>query len=263
MSSVKDLVEQPKKLEAKIMENVLIRGDLAALTAEQKVSYYSSLCHSLGLNPLTQPFEYIVLNGRLVLYAKRSCTDQLRQLHKISIKITKRDLNEFHYSVIANGKTPDGREDEAMGVVTIIGLKGDALANALMKAETKAKRRVALSICGLGFLDENEPETVADAKPYQEPTAEEIYEGTAKPVEYTIPFGKYKDCRIEDVSTLPSGEHDENETALKGYIKFIRDKANAGKKEITGDVKEFLDQADAYLEEIIINRDMNRAIENG
>jgi hypothetical protein len=39
-------------------------------------------------------------------------------------------------------------------------LKGDALANALMKAETKAKRRVTLSIAGLGWLDETELETV-------------------------------------------------------------------------------------------------------
>jgi len=35
-------------------------------------------------------------------------------------------------------------------------LQGESLANALMKAETKAKRRVTLSICGLGMLDETE-----------------------------------------------------------------------------------------------------------
>src|SRR5690606_24912460 len=37
------------------------------------------------------------------------------------------------------------------------------LANAYMKAETKAKRRVTLSICGLGWLDETETETIPDA----------------------------------------------------------------------------------------------------
>jgi len=35
-------------------------------------------------------------------------------------------------------------------------LKGDALANTLMKCETKAKRRVTLSLAGLGWLDETE-----------------------------------------------------------------------------------------------------------
>nr|MBA2706681.1 hypothetical protein [Gemmatimonadaceae bacterium] len=47
-----------------------------------------------------------------------------------------------------------------IGVVTMGALKGDALANALMKAVTKAKRRVTFSICGLGTLDETELETI-------------------------------------------------------------------------------------------------------
>jgi hypothetical protein len=37
---------------------------------------------------------------------------------------------------------------------------GDVLANALMKAETKAKRRVTLSLAGLGWLDETELDTI-------------------------------------------------------------------------------------------------------
>jgi hypothetical protein len=44
--------------------------------------------------------------------------------------------------------------------VWVKGLSGEALANALMKAETKAKRRATLSICGLGMLDETEVEDV-------------------------------------------------------------------------------------------------------
>jgi hypothetical protein len=40
--------------------------------------------------------------------------------------------------------------------VAIGALKGDALANAPMKAETKSKRRVTLSLAGLGWLDETE-----------------------------------------------------------------------------------------------------------
>jgi hypothetical protein len=33
--------------------------------------YYFSVCKSLGLNPLTRPFEYLTLNGKKVLYARR------------------------------------------------------------------------------------------------------------------------------------------------------------------------------------------------
>ncbi|EOV0478051.1 hypothetical protein ACOIM4_001927, partial [Campylobacter coli] len=42
------------------------------------------------------------------------------------------------------------------GALNIKNLGGDNLANAIMKAITKAKRRVTLSICGLGMLDESE-----------------------------------------------------------------------------------------------------------
>jgi hypothetical protein len=58
-----------------------------------------------------------------------------------------------------------GRTDIARGAVNISGLKGEMLANAMMKAETKAKRRATLSICGLGLLDEVEVETIPGATP--------------------------------------------------------------------------------------------------
>jgi hypothetical protein len=38
----------------------------------------------------------------------------------------------------------------------------------MMKAVTKAKRRVTLSICGLGMLDETEVDSVPGATPYPE-----------------------------------------------------------------------------------------------
>jgi hypothetical protein len=69
------------------------------------------------------------------------------------------------YVVTASGQDRTGRTDTSTGAVTIGTLKGDALANALMKAETKAKRRLTLSICGLGILDETEIETIPDARP--------------------------------------------------------------------------------------------------
>jgi hypothetical protein len=60
--------------------------------------------------------------------------------------------------VTARATMPDGRVDESIGALPIDKLQGEARANALMKCETKAKRRVTLSICGLGMLDESEIE---------------------------------------------------------------------------------------------------------
>jgi len=68
-----------------VLERVLVSGDLAGLSESQRLEYYRAVCESLSLNPLTRPFEYLRLNGRLVLYATRAAADQLRAIHGISI----------------------------------------------------------------------------------------------------------------------------------------------------------------------------------
>lgn len=138
------------------IEAALIRGDLSALTEEERLQYYNRVCESVGLNPMTQPFEYITLNGKLRLYARKDATDQLRTIHKVSVVDLVESDWEGVFMVTAKVQNAEGRTDAAKGAVTITGLKGEALANALMKCETKAKRRATLSICGLGFLDEVE-----------------------------------------------------------------------------------------------------------
>lgn len=150
----------------KVLENVVVKGDLQNLTPAERLSYYSRLCESLGLNPMSKPFEYIQLNGKLKLYALKDCTDQLRSIKGISIEIVSREFNNELglFLVTANGTNKDGRTDSSLGVVTIKGLGGDNLSNALMKAETKAKRRVTLSLAGLGMLDESEADSIPSAK---------------------------------------------------------------------------------------------------
>jgi hypothetical protein len=156
------------RTDAAAAELALVAGDLSKLSVEQRLAYYKAVCESVGLNPLTRPFDYLTLNNKLVLYAKRDATDQLRKLHGVSVSLTDRQTQEGVYIVTARATDRSGRSDESTGAVTIAGLKGDAYANALMKAETKAKRRVTLSLCGLGMLDETEVETVPaahDAEP--------------------------------------------------------------------------------------------------
>lgn len=150
---------------AEKLERVLILGDISQLSTEERVSYYNRVCESVGLNPLTRPFEYMRLQGKEVLYAKRDATDQLRKVHSVSVTISGREKLGDIYVVTARASLPSGRVDESTGAVSIGRLSGDALANAYMKAETKAKRRVTLSICGLGLLDETEVETISQAKP--------------------------------------------------------------------------------------------------
>lgn len=143
------------------VEQALYMNDLSKLTPPQRVELVNAICRSTGLNPLTKPMEYITLNGKLTLYATRACTDQLRQIHGVSITGITRERDGDLYIVTARAQDRQGRIDESTGVLNVKGLGGEALANALMKAETKSKRRVTLSICGLGMLDESE---VGDAQ---------------------------------------------------------------------------------------------------
>lgn len=159
------LVERPAvALDAKL-ESVLVKGDLSVLSEKERTQYYRLVCDSLGLNPLTKPFEYIVLSNRLVFYATKNCAEQLRRLHGVSIERVTTERVQDVYVVTAAAVDKTGRRDVSTGVVAIGTLKGEALANQLMKCETKAKRRVTLSICGLGMLDESEVETIPDARP--------------------------------------------------------------------------------------------------
>jgi len=150
--------------QASFLEKVVIEGDLSVLTPEERMFYYKSVCQSVGLNPLTKPFEYIKLNNKLTLYAKRDATDQLRSLRGISVQIIARETVGDVYVVTARATDNTGRTDESIGAVPLKGLSGETLANAFMKAETKAKRRVTLSISGLGLLDETEVMTVPGAQ---------------------------------------------------------------------------------------------------
>jgi hypothetical protein len=147
-----------------IMESVLIQGDLANLSPAQRADYYQRVCESLGLNPLTKPFEYITLNGKLTLYARKDCTDQLRTIQGVSITRLEREHLDDLYVVTANATNKAGRSDTSIGAVNVKGLNGESLANALMKAETKAKRRVTLSLCGLGWTDESEVDSIPSAQ---------------------------------------------------------------------------------------------------
>lgn len=154
----------PVTPEFSAIEATLVQGDLSRLTSDQRLSYYKAMCESVGLNPLTKPFEYLQFQGKLVLYARKDATEQLRKLHGVSIiKLEKELINDI-FTVTAHARDKSGKEDCDMGSLTVKGLTGDAMANAMMKCTTKAKRRVTLSICGLGVLDETEIETIPGEK---------------------------------------------------------------------------------------------------
>lgn len=159
-----EIAKTQPPMDAAIMESVLLSGDLSKLTPAQRVMYYKNVCESIGLNPLTRPFDYITLNGKLILYAKKDATDQLRNIKNVSIDDVNIVETDDQYLVKVKGHDSTGRIDVEIGVVKKTDMQGN-LANSQMKAVTKAKRRLTLSLCGLGWLDETEVETIRDARP--------------------------------------------------------------------------------------------------
>jgi hypothetical protein len=151
------------KTENQVVENVIIHGDLSKLNPQQKIIYYKGFCERLGLDPFTQPFKLLKIQNREILYCDRSGTQQLSKLHKVSHqKVGTEKIDDVF--IVYMKAFSNGRETESSGAVNIANLKGDALANAIMKAETKAKRRATLDLLGLGILDESEIETISGAQ---------------------------------------------------------------------------------------------------
>lgn len=148
------------EVNASVLESLVLQGDISKMNPEQKVIYYKWLCESLGLNPATQPFQIIRFQGREQLYAKKDATEQLRKIYGVSVTELEKLFQDGLYIVTAKVSDRTGRCDAATGAVVVKNQSGEALANLIMKAETKAKRRATLSICGLGMLDESETDTI-------------------------------------------------------------------------------------------------------
>jgi hypothetical protein len=180
----------------KALEAYIAAGDIGRLDPSQRISLYKAVCDSLGLNPLTQPFEYLTLNGKVQLYAKKSCTEQLRQIHGVSVLALEQEMRGDILCMTARVRDRSGREDIATGAVNLKGLAGEALANAYMKCETKSKRRATLSICGLAMLDETEIDSIQGARSV---SVEEFHRS-----EQVAPSPKSREDRRRDTEELLS-----------------------------------------------------------
>lgn len=197
------------------MERVIAEGDISMMTPSERVSHYFRRCEVMGIDALARPFDYIKLNGKLTLYANKTCGDLLRKIHNVSVAITYSCVEGDLYVVRAKANTKDGREDEDEGSVSIAGLKGEALSNARMKAISKAKRRVTFSLLGLGMLDSTEVETIPTAKKVSITEDGEIIE-TNTPEQVAAKLLKYH-AQIDDatcVQDLMDIYNDASESAL-------------------------------------------------
>ncbi len=140
------------------IEQVILKRNLRSLTEIERVQYNFALCKSLGLNPLTNPIDYLINDGKMTPYINSVGVAQLRAIHGISTKITSRtsDKDFIYVSAIATEKT--GRSEESTAIVALTDkygkqILGQRRADLMMKAETKAKRRATLQLAGIPWAD--------------------------------------------------------------------------------------------------------------
>ena len=140
------------------------KGDPRQMTDDERAGYVATMCRALRLNPLTRPVQFLLLNGRELLYITRTATDQLAAMHGLNRETIDGprviDLagTKLVFAV-CRATLPNGRIETATATVPLV----DPV-NVLMKCETKAKRRATLSILGLGVLAEDEVETIPGAQ---------------------------------------------------------------------------------------------------
>jgi len=208
-------------LDPAIQESIVLRGDLSGLNEQQKKNYYLFRCRQVGLDPAAKPFDLLKLNGKEILYANAGATQQLCAIHRLSTQITHRERIDDIYIVSVRVTAADGRVSENQGAVSVGSARGDALANAILKATTKAIRRAVLAHCGLGMLDETEVETIPGAvraAPIVETQEVQAIEQPVVGIVFMVPGAKE-----------PYAKYANNEDWVDGFLTMV-DKINDSKK---------------------------------
>lgn len=200
------------------INDIVQQGDISGLDPKQRSMFLSRLAEYLKLNPFSKPFDLIQVrkpdgSKKMIIYANRAAADQIRQRDDISIELVSEGplqigeaIRDDIYVVrmLIKGRDKNGleRSEPSVGSVSLAGLSGEDLANAIMKCHTKAARRGTLSFAGLGFPDESEVSSIPGV--VSEPSG-----GVGKPKVIepgsSIPNGYERKPlpRAEDVVTKP------------------------------------------------------------
>jgi len=141
-------------------------GETGHFSVGEKGKLLSFICDEYGLNPTFVPFNFIMFQGKERLYLTKVGCDAIANNKQLTRTITTRhydaDTNIYTVSAIVS----DGvRKEEASASVFCAGfdnkkqayvrMTGEALANAYLKTESKAKRRATLAFIGFAFEEDS------------------------------------------------------------------------------------------------------------
>jgi len=142
--------------------NAQLHNDWKGVSDSDKVKYSLAICKTLNIPTPMNPFKFISMNGKEVLYATKEAAELLAERNKISVTITnkyvERDSNLYVVEVRAS--MPGGRTFDNLAALSLAGKTGDIRANLMMKCVSKAIRRLVFSAVGLSVLDEDDLEAI-------------------------------------------------------------------------------------------------------
>lgn len=169
-----EMTTYQQKIPASVLNKFLQTGDVISFTDEQKLLIMQMLCEKYGLDPVTRPLDLIKMPqsnntpAREIVYLTANGCELIAAKWKMSFKIKEKGIDKdagVAYFVL-EGRIPEtDRSDESTAYVQCVrkNIKnepeyffGTDMANALMKCETKARRRLIKRLTGLDYIDEDD-----------------------------------------------------------------------------------------------------------
>ena len=186
-----ELQQVDQLTQAKDIADFLITGNLASFSKEKQIELMVNICKEVGVSPVLRPLQLINFQGKSIWYLSASGAEAIASKLGIVIEtIEEKELLDKGVAMIkVKGTLPSGRTDTATAYLSIgstnlkgetTTLKGEAYANAMMKLESKARRRLIVRLAGLKdeyVPEENEVETkelVAEALPEKNEKLEKL-----------------------------------------------------------------------------------------
>ena len=176
------------RTDERVVESLALRGDISGLSPQDRIRYYLKTCKELGLNASAQPFAFLRLSGKEVMYPTRGATDQLARIHGVNREIIDgpKVIDLAGSKVLfAVCRASIGQRVETATAAVPLPTGAENICNAVMKTETKARRRATLAILGLALQDESELDTIprSQREEIPTPTREELARAEAEDVE--------------------------------------------------------------------------------
>jgi hypothetical protein len=151
--------------------------DLSKLSRKRQNEIYTEACDRLGLNPFSFPLD--LLKGKLII--NEIGTSQLRAKYGISIAVKNHELLPYQETITDPETRAEKTVTRYLAIVTVTATCGDRVeeasgaveafgammrSNALKKAETQARKRATLAMCGQGWA---KPRRKTQPQPVQIP----------------------------------------------------------------------------------------------